>query len=80
MILKLTQDLINNGLPCPADKKRFEYCDKELPGLIIIVSPLSQGGTYFLRYKNGAGKTSYMKIGRTNEVTLSEARKKAKLC
>ncbi len=78
-VLKLTQDFINNSLICPADKKRFEYCDKELPGLIIVVSPLSQGGTYFLRYKNGAGKTSYMKISRTNEMTLADARKKAKL-
>lgn len=78
-VIKLTQELINNGLPCPADKKRFEYCDKELPGLIVIVSPLSQGGSYFLRYKNGASKTSYIKIGRTNEITLADARKKAKL-
>ena len=78
-VLKLTQDFINNSLICPEGKKRIEYCDKELPGLIIIVTPLSQGGTYFLRYKNGNGKTSYIKIGRTNEVTLADARKKAKL-
>ena len=78
-VLKLTQDFINNSLICPTDKKRIEYCDKELPGLIIIVTPLSQGGTYFLRYKNGNGKTSYIKIARTNEMTLADARKKAKL-
>ncbi|MGB2832931.1 MAG: tyrosine-type recombinase/integrase [Methylotenera sp.] len=78
-IVKLTQDFINNSLICPEGKKRIEYCDKELPGLIIIVTPLSQGGTYFLRYKNGASKTSYMKISRTNEMTLADARKKAKL-
>lgn len=78
-VLKLTQDFINNSLICPEGKKRIEYCDKELPGLIIIVTPLSQGGTYFLRYKNGNGKTSYIKIARTNEMTLADARKKAKL-
>lgn len=78
-IVKLTQDFVNNQLICPAGKKRIEYCDKELPGLIIIVSPISQGGTYFLRYKNSAGKTSYSKIGRTNEVTLIEGRKACKL-
>lgn len=78
-IVKLTQDFINNSLICPEGKKRIEYCDKELPGLIIIVTPLSQGGTYFLRYKNGNGKTSYIKIARTNEMTLADARKKAKL-
>jgi integrase len=56
-----------------------KYCDKELPGLIIIVTPLSQGGTYFLRYKNSAIKTSYIKIGRTFEISLVDARKKAKM-
>ena len=79
MILKLTQDFINNSLHCPEGKKRIEFCDKELPGLIIIATPLSQGGTFFLRYKNCAGKTSYIKIARTNEMTLADARKKAKL-
>jgi len=77
-IVKLTQDFVNNNLICPADKKRIEYCDKELPGLIIIVTPLSQGGTYFLRYKS-SGKTAYIKIARTNELTLVDGRKKAKL-
>lgn len=77
-IVKLTQDFVNNQLICPADKKRIEYCDKELPGLIIIVSPISQGGTYFLRYKS-SGKTAYIKISRTNELVLVDARKKAKL-
>ena len=78
-ILKLTQDFINNSMHCPEDLKRIEYCDKEIPGLIIIVTATSSGGTFFLRYKNGSGKTSYSKIGRTKEVTLTDARKKAKL-
>ena len=77
-IVKLTQDFINNQLICPAGKKRIEYCDKDLPGLIIIISPLSQGGSYFLRYKNSASKTSYIKIARTVEMPLVDARKKAK--
>lgn len=78
-VIKLTQDAINKGLPCPEGQTRIEYCDKELPGLIIILSGASLNSTYFLRYKNAASKTSYIKIGRTNEVTLADARKKAKL-
>jgi integrase len=78
-ILKLTQDFINNSMHCPKDKKRIEYCDKEIPGLIIIVTTSSSGGTFFLRYKNDSSKTSYIKISRTNEMTLTDARKKAKL-
>ena len=78
-VVKLTQEAINKGLNCPEGQTRIEYCDKDLPGLIIILSGASLGSSYFLRYKNSASKTSYIKIGRTNEVTLADARKKAKL-
>ena len=78
-VLKLTQDFINNQLHCPENQNRIEFCDKEIPGLIIIVSSTSSGGTFFLRYKNGSSKTSYIKISRTNELTLADARKQAKL-
>ena len=78
-VVKLTQEAINKGLHCPEGQTRIEYCDKNLPGLIIILSGASLGSSYFLRYKNSASKTSYIKIGRTNEVTLADARKKAKL-
>ena len=57
-VLKLTQDFINNNLHCPEGQGRIEFCDKEIPGLIIIVTATSSGGTFFLRYKNGSGKTS----------------------
>lgn len=78
-VLKLSQHFIDNSLICPEGLNRIEYCDKEIPGLIIIVTATSSGGTFFLRYKNGSGKTSYSKIGRTNEISLADARKKAKL-
>ncbi len=77
-VLKLTQDFISN-LKCPEGQKRIEYCDAELPGLLVILTSTSVGGSYTLRYKNSASKTSYIKIGRTKEITLSDARKKAKL-
>lgn len=78
-VLKLTQDFINNSLHCPVGQKRIEFCDKDIPGLIIIVTATSSGGSFFVRYKNGLGKTSYIKVGRTQEITLADARKKAKL-
>ena len=77
-ILKLTQEFINT-IKCPEGQKRIEYCDAELPGLLVILTSTSVGGSYTLRYKNSASKTSYIKIGRTKEITLSDARKKAKL-
>lgn len=77
-IIKLTQQYINN-LQCPSNKSRIEYCDSELPGLYVEVRDTSQGqGTYYLRYKDSIGKTCHQKIGRTTDISLTDARKKTK--
>ena len=39
----------------------------------------SDWGTYFYRYKNEAGKTCHEKLGRSNEVTLKDARDAARI-
>lgn len=78
-ILKLTQSFIDNDLQCPPAKKRVEFCDSDLPGFILEVRAASPGqGTYWIRFKNSSGKTSYSKVGRTTEINLADARKKAK--
>lgn len=78
-IIKLTQKFISNNLHCPEGKHRIEYCDQELPGLYIEVRTTSPGNfTYYLRYKDTAGKTCHQKIARTTEITLQDARKRAK--
>ena len=78
-IVKITQDFIAQSLQCPAGKTRIELCDIDLPGLYIEVRATSQGrGTYYLRYKDAAGKTCHQKIGRTTDMSLAEARRGAK--
>src|SRR5258706_7744706 len=77
--LRITQDTITNQLQCPPPKQRIELCDTELPGLYIEVRATSPGeGTYYVRYKDPTGKTCHQKIGRTTDLSLAEARKKAK--
>lgn len=77
--LSLSTNFINTGLVCPSDKGRIEYCDKDLPGLYVLVSASSPGrGTYYLRYKDGTGKTCHQKIGRTDETSLADARRSAR--
>lgn len=79
-IVKLSQHYISNALHCPEDKSRIEFCDSELPGLYIEVRPKSQGqGTYYLRYKDQNTKTCHQKLGRTCDIDLVDARKKAKI-
>lgn len=78
-ILSLTTTFISNDLKCPDGKPRIEFCDKDLPGLYIEVRATSPGqGTYYLRYKDTTGKTCHQKIGRAADVTLGDARKRAR--
>ncbi len=78
-IIKLTPEVLSQGLHCPSPKRRIELCDSELPGLYIEVRATRAGeGTYYVRYKDANAKTCHQKIGRTTELTLADARKKAK--
>ncbi len=58
--LRLTHEVLATGLQCPSGKKRIELCDIEVPGLYIELRATSPGeGTYYLRYKDSAGKTCH---------------------
>jgi integrase len=79
MIVKLTPEFIADNLQCPAGKRRVEYVDKGGTGLYVEVRATSPGqGTYYLRYKDASGKTRHVKIGRTTDIDLDEARRRAK--
>jgi integrase len=78
-VVKLDSDFIKNHLICPAGTRRIEFCSQEVPGLLVEVSNVSPGrGTYLLRYKL-EGRTKYIKIGRTYDIGLADAKKKALL-
>jgi integrase len=77
--LKLTPEIVNNKLQCPAGKPRVELCDSDLPGLYIEVRASAPGqGTYYLRYKDATKKTCHQKLGRTCDISLADARKRAR--
>jgi len=79
-VFKLTQAMFPQVLQCPEAKARIELCDADCPGLYIEVRTTSPGqGTFYFRYKDANGKTCHQRIGTTNEVTLSDARKQAKV-
>jgi integrase len=78
MIVNLTT-VVPDGLICPEGRRRIEYVDKGGIGLYVEVRATSPGqGTYYLRYKDANGKTCHAKIGRTIEIDLEEARRRAK--
>lgn len=79
-VVKLTDSFITKDLKCPDGTARIEYCDADRTGLYVEVRATSPGqGTYYLRYKNALNKTAHQKLGRTTEISLAEARKRAKL-
>lgn len=76
-IVKLTQHYIDHDLRCPEGKVRVELVDADLPGMYILVSAAGKTASFFLRYKDRAGKTCHQKLGRTSALSLVEARKQA---
>lgn len=82
MIVNL-KDALAAGLILSPGKSREELCDGggvpgSVPGLYIEARATSPGeGTYYYRFKNSAGKNRHERIGRTTEITLAVARKKA---
>ena len=79
MIIKLTSDFIANKLHCPEGQRRVEYVDAGGTGLYVEVRATSPGqGTYYLRYKDGNNKTCHQKIGRTTDISLDDARQRAR--
>lgn len=79
IIKDMTQAWVDSNLACPFGQRRAELVDPMRTGLYIEVRSASPGqGTYYLRYKDAAGKTCHQKVGRTTDLTLAEARKQAK--
>jgi len=77
--LRLTQKHLDTPPPCPPGKRRVEYCDIAIPGLFLEVrATCPDQGTLYLRYKNPAGKTCSSKLGTSQELSLKEARDRAK--
>lgn len=77
MIINLTQSLVDHNLQEYANHKRTELVSAERSGLYVEIRPSGNGvGTYYLRWKDSNKKSCHQKLGRTNEITLAEARQK----
>lgn len=77
--VKLTQSYVDSLPPVPEGRAKIEHCDTALPGLFLEQRAAnSEWASYRLRYRNSANKTSYISIGRSCDITLAEARQKAK--
>ena len=70
--------ILKGGLNCPDGKSRIEFVCDILSGFFLEVSSKSPGvGTFYCRYRDLDGKSVTIKLGRTNDTSLAEARTKA---
>ncbi|WP_026481064.1 site-specific integrase [Ahrensia sp. 13_GOM-1096m] len=69
--LKLTDAFVRNAKPI--DGKVTEYADERENGLALRISPAGAKSWTF-RYRTKAGQQKRMSLGRTNDVSLSDAR------
>jgi integrase len=71
----LDAKFIKTGLLCPEHRAHIEYTSSDRNGLYIEVRSTSQGqGTYWFRFKDDSNRTARIKIGRTIDVTLQQAK------
>lgn len=78
-VVKLTQDFVDRQLVCPEEANRIEFVSDDRSGLYVEVRKASNGyGTYYLRYKDANNKSCHQKIGRTQDMTLTEAKEAVK--
>ena len=73
----LTQAKVKQ-LTCPTHLKRIEYtCDAiHVPGMFVEARQTG-GMTYYLRFRDAQQCTRYLKLGRTMDISLSDAKKAA---
>lgn len=72
----LTQQVVDSML-CPTGKRRIDYFDTRLPGLLIKASD-SGRRSYYIRYVDTHGRTKEKRFADAGIMSLADARNKAK--
>jgi integrase len=76
--IQLNQHFIDHKLVTPPEKKSVEFICSKLPGFYVSVTAVNPGvGTFVQSYKDPSGKRRHIKIARTTDMSLKEARQKA---
>jgi hypothetical protein len=74
MRAKLTEKLIKSLQP---QAKRYDVYDEVLRGLLLRVES-GETKTYYLKYRTATRAQHMLKLGRTTDITLAEAREEGK--
>lgn len=77
-VIKLSQEGISK-LRCPDDKRSVQVCDAQHRGLLLELRRADPDRpTWYVRYKNQSKRTRYVRLGHFPDVSLADAREKAK--
>jgi hypothetical protein len=78
-VMKLSQETISK-LRCPDDKRSVQVCDAQHRGLLLELRRTDrENPTWYVRYKSrDTGKTRYVRLGHFPDLSLADARQKAK--
>ena len=73
----ITPAFVKNLSTLPG-KARTEWICENFPGLYLEARSTSTKGTWYLRYRNHAGQTKHLRLGDTENLSVSEAKSLAK--
>jgi integrase len=62
---------------CPAGARKIDFFDTSVPGFLLEVRS-SGGKTFYQRYRDDHGRERQFKIGSTNVLTVTQARRKGR--
>lgn len=75
-VVNFTAEFLASGLVCPTGQRKVQFCDADLPGLLLEVNA-SGASSWYVRYKV-EGKTKYQGLGKFPDMPLNAARNAAK--
>ena len=75
--MKITAALIKAPPPVPPNARKLRITDTELPGFTLELWPTG-AATFWLKYTDQGGRTREVKIGRASDITVEQARRRAK--
>lgn len=79
MRVTLTQSVVDTELKCPENRRKIEFSDSDgVKGLFIEARAGCSDHTYYVRYRDPHGTTRLVRLGRTSQISLADARREAR--
>jgi integrase len=79
MKMTLTQSIVDSGLQCPEGRRKIEISDSDgVRNMFVECRAGCDDHTYYVRYRDPTGTTRLVRLGRTSQISLADARREAK--